>query len=100
MKKLYWFVKTADDRYQYKFATVESLMKKDLVDGQDFVVVHPNNKIFKEEYREYNKQFLKEINEIHEARIAKLEELKAPEFVLEHEKKHGPYSKGANLLDK
>lgn len=62
------------------------------------LVVHPDNEIFNDEYREYNRKFIDALEEIQRLRLKKLIDVKAPELVIEHEKEAGPFTKNANLL--
>ena len=96
---LWWFVSMGNGKFEYRLATLKELVDEfNSCKIVDYTVVHPDNILYDEKLRKYNRKHIKYINNGYVHQLERLFDLKVHKFVIAQED-IGVFSKGKNLLE-
>lgn len=95
---LWWFVSLGDGKYEYRMATHDAMVA-DFNSGAIslYVVVHPDNPMYGQEYRQYNSEYDAYIAQCRVQELKRLLDIEAPAVVIASDQV-GVFSRSANVL--
>ncbi|MBQ0071202.1 MAG: hypothetical protein KBS81_05000 [Spirochaetales bacterium] len=90
--KLWWLVRCEDGAFRFVFKTYDEVLDEYFQGGSEIAIVHPDNLMYPEKLREYNRQHEDVIFAYHALRLSKLVEIEAPEVCIHLEATRGMLS--------